>query len=247
MSKDDGTTWNPLEKGLSLHAPAPGDDTEKPTPPKNGKERKSKPGKAKIPEAAAVLDKGVIGQELRVTDITWDTHAMEDGKYRVKVVASDKYAHPTDAKSDEAISGSFIIDNTPPRIELPDKIVGWTQVEHVVISGHLSPIVGGRFRIDNLPWVALTPDTGVFTGTKVAVYLTTPAGPVDRLPRGDHTVDIQAIDAAGNKLERTFKISPYLKSTILSPAPTTKPSGDEDSKGLTDLLLYPIEQQKKDK
>ncbi|MGH9333687.1 MAG: hypothetical protein ACRD21_08055, partial [Vicinamibacteria bacterium] len=49
--------------------------------------------------------------------IAWDTVAMPDGRYTLKIVAGDAASNPTDsARTGERTSMSFEVDNTPPRV-----------------------------------------------------------------------------------------------------------------------------------
>jgi hypothetical protein len=48
----------------------------------------------------------------------WDTSTLPEGRYRVRVSASDELANPPDRVTrDDAESGIVLVDNTPPRIE----------------------------------------------------------------------------------------------------------------------------------
>ena len=60
------------------------------------------------------VEKQKIDSEVREKSIPWDTRSTPDGSYRIKVVASDKYACPDSPKSAEAISDLFVVENTPP-------------------------------------------------------------------------------------------------------------------------------------
>jgi hypothetical protein len=52
------------------------------------------------------------------TDYDWETATLPEGKYRVRVEASDELANPPDRVTrDDAESGIVLVDNTPPRIE----------------------------------------------------------------------------------------------------------------------------------
>ncbi|MEI6519348.1 MAG: SpoIVB peptidase S55 domain-containing protein [bacterium] len=243
ISKDDGTSWKLLTEGITADTSdkdMPMADEEMPTKPVKNK-KVSKKDKPIVDEKVEELK----STELTITDATWNTKSVGDGKYRLKVVATDKYARPTDPKNGEYITGEFVVDNTPPEIvAIPDQIIGWKMIERMIVEDKTSPIIGGRFRIDNLPWVAITPDFSSFGTKRVNILLTTPNGPVDKLPKGNHTVQVQAEDAAGNKLDRTFRIEPKTKSTIFTNANGTKTSKDPDSKELIELMMYPIDNKK---
>jgi len=48
----------------------------------------------------------------------WDTSTLPEGRYRVRVSASDELSNPPDRVTrDDAESGIVLVDNTPPRIE----------------------------------------------------------------------------------------------------------------------------------
>jgi hypothetical protein len=58
----------------------------------------------------------VLRQGLRSPVIAWDTVAMPDGRYTLRIVASDAASNPVPAaRTGERISRSFEVDNTPPR------------------------------------------------------------------------------------------------------------------------------------
>jgi hypothetical protein len=238
ISKDDGKTWKQLTEGLTADTSDKGMPMADEEMPKKKTSKKDKP----------IIDEKVEelkATELTVTEATWNSKSVGDGKYRLKVVATDKYARPTDPKNGEYITGEFIIDNTAPEIvAIPDQIIGWKMIERMIVEDKTSPIIGGRFRIDNLPWVAITPDFSSFGSKRVNILLTTPNGPVEKLPKGNHTVQVQAEDAAGNKLDRTFRIEPKTKATVFTNATGTKTSKDPDSKELIELMMYPIDGKK---
>jgi len=59
----------------------------------------------------------LLREDVRENVIAWDTVAMPDGRYNLKIVASDRPSNPIDlALSGERESRSFQVDNTPPRI-----------------------------------------------------------------------------------------------------------------------------------
>src|SRR4029079_8850546 len=51
-------------------------------------------------------------------ELEWDTSALPEGKYRVRVEASDEPANPPDQVQKHALeSEPVLVDNTPPRID----------------------------------------------------------------------------------------------------------------------------------
>jgi hypothetical protein len=143
--------------------------------------------------------------ELKSTSIPWDTKDTPDGSYLIRVVATDKYAKPTAPRSAEIISGLITVDNVPPAVKLPDKIHGWDAVKQFMVTDNLSPILGGKYRIDDGPWTALVADDGIFNRRQELVRMVTPNGDVV-LTKGEFKLQIQVLDAAGNLLDKTITI-----------------------------------------
>ena len=210
---------------------APAKDETKPTePPANGTTEKPKePAKPAKPKPT--------DGELKENSIPWDTKNAADGTYLIRVVASDKYAKPTDPKSAVVTSGLITVDNTPPAVKLEDKIYGWDAVKQFVVTDNMSPIVGGKYRIDDGPWTALVADDGIFNRRQELVKMVTPTGDVV-LTKGEFKLQIQVLDAAGNLLDKTI--------TIISGEQPPKPQAQIDylpvdtAAGANDLLLLDI-------
>ena len=59
----------------------------------------------------------LLREDVRESVIAWDTVAMPDGRYTLKIVASDAPSNPADLSlTGEKESRSFDVDNTPPRL-----------------------------------------------------------------------------------------------------------------------------------
>ncbi len=176
-----------------------------------------------------------IDSEVHDKSISWDTKSTPDGAYRIKVVATNKYACPTDPKSAEAISDLFVVDNTPPTISVAEKVTGWDAIARLEIKDNLTPILGGKFNIDGGPWTALTPENGIFDNIDVWVKLLSPEGAIKLTP-GDHKVTIQAIDSANNLMDRIITVTiPEKTSTTAKLYLPPVTSGD--AKNLSNLML----------
>jgi hypothetical protein len=91
----------------------------------------------------------------------WDTSTLPEGRYRVRVVASDELANPPDRVTrDDAESGIVLVDNTPPRVTAL-RAAG-RRVEGVAEDG-----VGPIQRIEAAlagtdDWVPFYPTDGIF-------------------------------------------------------------------------------------
>lgn len=134
-----------------------------------------------------------------------DSAKIPDGVWRIKVTASDKYAHPTHPASAEDIVGSILIDNTPPTATIADRVTGWDAAARFTVADNLSGVFGGKFRLDGGPWVAMTPASGHFGHLTEEVQLLFPDGP-PTLTAGEHKLEIVLQDVAGNHLSKTVTV-----------------------------------------
>ncbi|HEX2950776.1 MAG TPA: hypothetical protein VHV83_14615, partial [Armatimonadota bacterium] len=208
-SSDGGQHWKQLSvKNTDKKDEAPKDSAASRPAPKDEKKATSTPATTPAPTSTEKKTPPVdpkLELETTKTSFTWDTKAEANGTYMLKVVASDKYAKPTDPKSAEMITGGFIIDNTPPTTILDKKIAGWDTLKSFTITDNLTPLVGGKFRFDDGAWIALTAQDGVFDSKSERVQLISPDGPIT-LATGEHKMDLIAEDAAGNQMNRTITV-----------------------------------------
>jgi len=175
------------------------------------------------PGMSGGMDESNSKTETYQTSFMWDTKKATDGVYLLKIVASDKYAKPMDAKTAESISTPFIVDNTPPTIDVADNVAKWADVSRLHVKDNLTTIVGGRYRLDDGPWVALVAEDGIFNTKDEWVSLISPDGPVV-LTDGAHKLTIQVKDQGANVLTKNVTIGgkPGTKPT---PAPTVPKNG----------------------
>lgn len=142
------------------------------------------------------------------TSYTWDTTKVKDGRYIIKVVATDKPSNGTNALSDEVTSDPIIICNTPPKLTLYSKELKLKANERARLEGSVSSelveISGVQYRVDGGQWMAASPTDGIFDSPYEAFELT-----VENLSAGEHNLEVQAVDTAGNVAKDTVKIKVY--------------------------------------
>lgn len=131
------------------------------------------------------------------TELDWDTAALPEGKYRVRVEASDEGANPPDQVQKHALeSDPVLVDNTPPRIE--DLNIAGRRLRARVVDG-TSPIARVEIAVDGkLEWRPLGAADGIFdtTDERVDADVSSLVGP------GSHIVVVRAYDQAGNAVTR---------------------------------------------
>jgi hypothetical protein len=131
------------------------------------------------------------------TELDWETSALPEGKYRVRVEASDEPANPPDQVQKHALeSDTVLVDNTPPRIEKLE--LNARRLRARVVDG-TSPIARVEVAVDGkLDWRPLAPADGVFDTVDESVD----ADVSSIVPPGSHIVVVRAFDAAGNSVSR---------------------------------------------
>jgi hypothetical protein len=137
------------------------------------------------------LAKGIRRRTLH----TWDTSAMTDGTYWLKVTASDRESNPVElALTASATSQPFVVDHTPPSIT----DVGVRESDGGLrISGRAedsgSPVLFVDVSVDYGEWTAAFADDGIFDSRSEPFALT-----IDDVGEGEHSVAVRAVDRHGN-------------------------------------------------
>lgn len=145
-----------------------------------------------------------VDTELEASAFTWDTGALPDGRYRVRVVASDAAGNAVgEALSGEAVSAPFRIDNTPP---LVTEMAADPAARAILVSGRAEDATGPLTRIevslDNDEWRTITPDGGLADERTLSFRARLP-----EVTPGEHTVSVRAVDFAGNTVTRARRVT----------------------------------------
>jgi|CZKU01.1.fsa_nt_gi hypothetical protein len=140
---------------------------------------------------------------LTKSELDWDTAALPEGSYRVRVDASDEIANAPEEVMHHALeSPPVLIDNTPPVFHA--LAINGRRLRADVVDG-VGPIARVEVAIDGkLEWRPVSPADGIFdtASETVDADLTSllPAG------RGPHLVTVRAFDAAGNAAVREVEV-----------------------------------------
>lgn len=126
----------------------------------------------------------------------WDTLRLPDGKYQIRLTASDEPDNPPEtALSAESIIQPVVIDNTRPMIKSMNAAMG-TDCRYV-ISGtakdEYSAIVKVQYSIDSQEWISAYPVDGIFDSQEEPFQITT-----KHLVPGEYTLIVNAFDNEGN-------------------------------------------------
>jgi hypothetical protein len=145
-----------------------------------------------------------VDDDLEASAFTWDTNGLPDGRYRVRVTASDASANAVgEGLTGMAISAPFTVDNTAP---LVTQLATAPQPGALVVTGRAEDASSTLTRIevslDNGDWQTVTPDGG-FADERILGFRT-------RLPDvepGEHTLSVRAVDTAGNTATRASRVT----------------------------------------
>lgn len=164
------------------------------------------------PDLGATWEK--VAGDLTDTKYEWDTTAVKDGKYLLRVTASDRRGAPGDAQQADS-SAVVWVDNTPPEVILFRSSVSVGEGRRVRISGlardALSPLRSAEYRVGEGPWESV----GLSAIESPVVSFDIETEPLDP---GEYRVQARLFDAAGNRATDEVKVT----------VPAEKPAGGED-------------------
>ncbi len=127
----------------------------------------------------------------------WDTRTVEDGRYELRVEASDiKGNPPTTELTDSRLSDPMVVDNTAPQVE----IVSIRQEGHdslrikAQLNDTSSVIVEASYAVDSQDkWFELAADDDIFDSKEESVTFI-----IEELDSGEHYVALRVRDEQGN-------------------------------------------------
>lgn len=138
----------------------------------------------------------LLKDKLRDNFYTIDGATLADGRYVIKVIASDAPDNPPGQRlSGERLSEPVDIDNTPPVV----KVVGQPQItrDSVRVVFSVDDVTGkirkADFSVDGAAWAPVFPDDGIADSGHE--NYTVDFGP---LAPGEHTISLRSFDSSGN-------------------------------------------------
>lgn len=141
----------------------------------------------------------------KLTSIAWDTAKVKDGVYLLKVVGSDGLSNAVGALTGEAITEPIIVCNKKPKVVGFKKTVTVQADKSVKFDGFaqqdLIGIAGVQYRIGTGDWASAAANDGIFDSGFEAFTVTT-----QPLDKGEYTVELKAIDQAGNSTTTKLKV-----------------------------------------
>ena len=144
------------------------------------------------------------GENWTRTDYDWETATLPEGKYRVRVLASDEAVNPPGQGLTHALETSdVLVDNTPPvfqTIAIAGRRIRARVVDGVGPVTRVDVSYDGRGSQDE--WRPLAPSDGIFDSADE----TFDADLASIVPAGSHIVAVRAFDASGNYVVREISV-----------------------------------------
>lgn len=128
-----------------------------------------------------------VAKRVEGSSLSVDAHALADGTYRFRITASDAGANPAAPATASALSRWFVVDNTPPVIQLVRRGENWV----ITVEDSGSPLALVEFNRDADRWVALVPEDGLVDGRRETFRLPVAATP--------HLLAVRAFDSHHNR------------------------------------------------
>ena len=145
-----------------------------------------------------------LAEKLKETNYTWDTRAASDGRYQVRVVASDAKSNPKgQGKTASRVSNQFIVDNTPPVIgDIKTAVDGKNVKVEAKVVDRTGTVAAVDYAVDSKDdWQAAEASDKIFDSPEEGVVFT-----ADGLSAGAHQITIRATDDHGNQSYETVQV-----------------------------------------
>lgn len=145
-----------------------------------------------------------LEDELKEDSFEWDGKTVEDGRYEVRVTASDERGNTTATKlTGSRISEPVVVDNTGPAIakhaiEQDDKTI----TLRLQVADEFSVIGKLDYTVDsNAEWINDVPDDQVYDTTEEDFTIV-----IENLEIGEHVIAVRVADDVGNTTYKTFEV-----------------------------------------
>ncbi len=145
-----------------------------------------------------------IGDRLTNSTFTWDTRGLPDGRYRVRVTASDRDGNALGEEgTGSATSAAFLVDNTPPRVSRFDATgaAGEVRFGGEGEDGE-NPLARIEVSLDEEGWRQVAPEGGLTDARRLAFR-----GRWPEVEPGEHTFSVRVVDAGGNSTVRAVRVT----------------------------------------
>jgi len=145
-----------------------------------------------------------LEEQTETNSFKWDAKTVEDGRYEIKVTASDLQDNTSKTElTDSRVSDPVIVDNTPPIIKnlsvlQPDPNI----IVTLTVTDELSTVAKLDYTIDSrTDYQGTLPDDRVYDTTEENFEIH-----IENLKPGPHIIALRCTDAAGNTIYKTIPV-----------------------------------------
>jgi hypothetical protein len=138
----------------------------------------------------------LLKDKIKENQFEWDTRSVADGRYQVKVVASDAAANPVgQGKTANRVSDTVIVNNTAPTIgDIKTAVNGHSVTVTLRAVDRTGTIAAVDYAVDSSQdWQAATPSDTMFDSPDATATLT-----AEKLSPGAHEIALRVTDNRGN-------------------------------------------------
>jgi hypothetical protein len=146
-----------------------------------------------------------LKENLEDESFEWDGRTVEDGRYEIRVVASDERSNtPSTKLTGSRISDPVVVDNTGPTLRVTQvERKGRTVTVTLSVTDALSAISQLEYTVDsNAEWKGTVPEDGVYDTTDESFVIQ-----LDDLAPGEHVLALKASDDLDNTTYKTVDVS----------------------------------------
>jgi hypothetical protein len=146
----------------------------------------------------------LLEEKLQEQQYEWSTRGIADGRYQVRVVASDGRANPVgEGRSAARVSEVFTVDNTPPVIgDVKVAVEGNRATITARVVDRTSRVAGAAVAVNSKDdWQAIAASDKIFDSPDEGVVCT-----IENLAPGPHQITLRASDDHGNQAYETIQL-----------------------------------------
>ena len=135
----------------------------------------------------------------------WDGKTVEDGRYEIRVTASDERSNSPETKlTGSRISDAVVVDNTGPVVvKYKLEKTGKNVTIKITANDELSAIGKVEYTVDSdANWIGIVPDDLIYDTTSEDFTIL-----VEKLSAGQHIISLRLADAVGNTTYKTYEVN----------------------------------------
>jgi hypothetical protein len=146
----------------------------------------------------------LLKDKLEQSKYEWDTRTVEDGRYEIRVTASDRLSNNQEtAMTGSRISDPIVVDNTAPAIARAEiNVEGTTAKLALAVQDELSVVARVQYTVDSDTVMrSCLPMDGIYDMIQEAITIVIPD-----LKPGQHVIAVSVADDMGNTAYKTWAV-----------------------------------------